>query len=369
MNITRETKPNTDYRFKLLYAIGMIVIVAGHCEGGGISLAHEFFPHNAFEIGLFAFCSGYFYNSMYETEPAQYILKKAKRLLIPLYIWNFVYAGVILILSNFGFTIGEKPTLYNLLVAPLSNGHQFAYNLAGWFVFPLFCIEVFNTLFRKFLSPVFKEKKEHVFFALYLLIGIAGVYMAMQELNTGIFLVLTRIMYLLAFYGLGIYYRQILESHDTLPSRYYFSIVIALELIIIYIYKKAPGYVPSWSLYADDPFIPFIAGFLAVAFWLRVARILEPVIGKSLWVNAIADNTYSIMINQFAGFMLVKAVFAALKSFTPLCSEFSIELFKSDLLYFFVPNGLNQFKIIYLIAGLVVPILIQRCLERIRRLI
>ena len=49
---------------------------------------------------------------------------------------------------------------------------------------------------------------------------------------------------------------------------------------------------------------------MGIAFWLRMAKILEPSLGKGRWLNAIADNSYSIMVNQYLGFMVVKAGFA-----------------------------------------------------------
>ena len=368
MNENIKAQATVDYRFKIMYALGMIFIVAGHCENGGISLFYDWFPVSAFELGLFAFCSGYFYKAEAESAPGGYILKKAKKLLIPLYIWNIIYGLIVLLLSRFGFTIGEEFNLYNIFIAPITDGHQFGYNLCSWFIFPLFAIETINVLLRKIIAIKDDKIKEHIFFILYMLLGISGVYMAMRGYNTGVWLPVTRILYLTAFYGAGRYYKAILEEHDTLPCRYYFALIFAAGIIIIYIYGKTPGYVPSWSMFADDAFIPFIAGFLAIAFWLRIAKILAPVIGKSRWVNAIADNTYAIMLHQFAGFMLVKAVFALISTLTPLCSEFNMELFKTDLWYYFVPKGLSQLKIIYLAAGIIVPIGVQRAVERGKRL-
>lgn len=41
-------KENINYAFRFLYAIGIILIVAGHCENGGISLFYEWFEPHAF---------------------------------------------------------------------------------------------------------------------------------------------------------------------------------------------------------------------------------------------------------------------------------------------------------------------------------
>lgn len=78
-----------DYRFKILYAIGIIFVVIGHCGGGGINILSDWFPPYAFHLQLFAFASGYFYKSSSEEYIGKYILKKIKTLLVPLYCWNF----------------------------------------------------------------------------------------------------------------------------------------------------------------------------------------------------------------------------------------------------------------------------------------
>lgn len=43
-----------------------------------------------------------------------------------------------------------------------------------------------------------------------------------------------------------------------------------------------------------------IVAYLGIAFWLRI--------GDNKYINLIADNTYSIMMNQFLGFMIVKTI-------------------------------------------------------------
>lgn len=57
----KDKNNNINYSFKFLYAIGIILIVAGHCKNGGISLFYEWFTPYAFHLALFTFVSGYFY--------------------------------------------------------------------------------------------------------------------------------------------------------------------------------------------------------------------------------------------------------------------------------------------------------------------
>ena len=38
------------------------MVVAGHCDGGGISLDFaQWFPYEGIHLALFTFCSGYFF--------------------------------------------------------------------------------------------------------------------------------------------------------------------------------------------------------------------------------------------------------------------------------------------------------------------
>lgn len=60
-------------QFKLLSAIGIIIIVSGHCYHGGISLAYEWFPTYSFNLALLVFISGYFYKPVHEEHFLKYL--------------------------------------------------------------------------------------------------------------------------------------------------------------------------------------------------------------------------------------------------------------------------------------------------------
>lgn len=366
--MSKILQPQKDYRFKVLYAIGMIHIVAGHCINGGISLFYDWFPPYAFHLGLFAFSSGYFYKNTSEDNLAQYILRKAKTLLVPLYIWNVIYAVLVSALDLFGFTIGSDVTLYNLTIAPIVNGHQFIYNMGGWYVIPLYMVEVINALFRKLSENIFGQRKETAVFIIYLLLGVCGICLANDGYRTGWWLVLTRALYFLPVYGFGIFYQRVLEKYDVLSNAPYFLIIFSAQLVIIFICGRAPAYTPSWcSDFVDGPIIPFVVCCLGIAFWFRVAKTLEPIVGRSKVVNLIADNTFSIMINHFIGFMLLKAVFAFFHKYTGLFSNFDMTRFKTDVWYFYTPGGIANTRIMYVLAGITFPIIVQILINLIKR--
>lgn len=206
----RMSGEKIDYRFKLLYAIGMIIVVAGHCGGdGGFSLMYEFFTPYSFHLALFVFCSGYFYKDTSERTVGKYVLKKVKSLLIPLYLWNLFYGILQIFMFYKGFSIGESISLYNLTIAPIVSGHQFIYNMGGWFVIPLFMIQVYNVLMRKLLRLLKCSHSDEILVILTLALGIWGVFMASGGYNENIWLVLVRMLYFAPFFQFGIFIKNI----------------------------------------------------------------------------------------------------------------------------------------------------------------
>ena len=148
---------NIDYRFKILYAVAILMVVCGHAGDGGISIISDWFPYGGLHLAMFAFSSGYFYKKNSETAVIRYLFKKLKTLILPLYIYTIIYGLIVQISRLKGFEIGGDFTLYNIIIAPITNGHQFSYNMGGWFVVPLFMVEAYNILIRK-LASIFKKE-------------------------------------------------------------------------------------------------------------------------------------------------------------------------------------------------------------------
>ncbi|MCR5575825.1 MAG: acyltransferase [Oscillospiraceae bacterium] len=357
----------TDYRFKFLYALGMYAIVFAHTNGEGPTLLFDWFSSFAFAVPLFIFCSGYFYRDESGRNIPAYVARKAKILLVPLYLWNFFYALVVLVTRRFGFTIGLMPDLRNLFLMPLIDGSQFEFNMASWFVAPLFMTEVCNALLRKLFSPSGSRRRECAVFTGYVLLGMLGVWLSNLHIRGYWMVVLVRLLFFLPFYGLGIFYRRVLEDFDRLPDLPYFALCFLAQYLLVVIVGHFPSYTFSRLDNLNDGLLtPFIAGAIGIAFWLRAARLVEPTLARDRWVNAVADNSFSIMENHLLGFMLVKGGFALLKAATPFCQSFDMEQFKSNLVYYYTPGG-RVFMIFYIAAGFVLPILMQKAVDLVKR--
>ena len=133
--------------FCILSAVAIIMVVAGHL-GYSIMTLGELFPYYSFHVPLFLFISGYFYKETEEEHPLAYVKKKARRLLLPYFIWNLFYGVAAWLLRRYGFYMGEGISLETLFLAPFMHGYQFIYNYAAWFVPVLFVIEMMNLLMR-----------------------------------------------------------------------------------------------------------------------------------------------------------------------------------------------------------------------------
>jgi len=359
MELTKNANtPTVNYEFKILYVLGIIFIVAGHTNNnGGIAFFNDWFIPYAFHVGLFVFASGYFYKRARQNDIIQYVKKKFIHLIVPLYLWNVFYGVLVYALRYKDFTIGGDFTIKNLLLTPITTGHQFAYNLAGWFIIPLFMLEVCNIIFRKILEKL-KVENEYLIFALYLTAGLCGAWLSMNGYNTGWLLVLVRMLYFMPFFGLGMLYNAKLEKIEKVPNVIYFAIVFILQLAVITKYSGIVTYSASWCNDFDNIYMPFIVGFLGIAFWLRISRILVPALKDSKYMNYIANNTFSIMVHQFLGFMLLKFIFSLGNRYFSLFPNFDWIEYKTNIFYFYLPGGIEQYTILYLLAGLMLPLAI-----------
>ena len=357
-----ESSGGLNMQFKLLSAIGIIMIVAGHCYHGGLNMLYEWFPTYSFNIALLVFISGYFYKEKYEESALKYIWKRTKRLLIPAYLWNIVYGLFILLMANFGYTIGGEVNLYNLFVMPFVDGEAFQYNLGSWFVYPLFVVCVFNILFRKLLKLI-KLDNEYLIFIIYLAIGMLGINFAIQGNKEGIMRLVTRSMLFLPWYQMGKLYKSKLEAKDNLNSLAYFAIIFGIQLLLITFFNDLE-YTPSTMVkFNHGIIIPYITAVTGIAFWLRVSKLLTPAVRHWKPILLIANNTYSIMIHQMIGYMSIKWLFAITSLITPLFKDFSFTLMKTNIWYYYLPNGLTQYALLYLAGGIFVPIGIKKLLD------
>lgn len=352
-----EKKENSTFR--ILSAIGILLVVAGHADFHILDMG-GLFPYYSFHVALFLFISGYFYEEKAEQGIWAYVKKKARRLLLPYFIWNLAYGLLAALLHGAGFAIGQGIGLKTLFLDPFLGGHQFGWNFPAWFVPALFLVEVMNVFMRKILGWV-HMKKEWLILALTLLAGMMTVGLAIGGHVWGNYKFPGRLLFMFPCYQMGCFYKKHLEKRDRLPDGIYFAVLLAVQLTVI-CRNSGLAYSTVWCTgFANGPAVPYLTTVTGIAFWLRAARLLSPLSDRMTGVAWAGRNTYAIMLHHILGFLAVKGIFWGISMVTSWCGDFDRTAFLSDVGYIYVPGGVQAWKWIYLAAGFGIPYMVRRC--------
>lgn len=344
--------------FRILSAIGIILVVAGHL-GYNLFEIGDLFPYYSFHVFIFLFVSGYFYAPESKDRVGSYIWGKCKSLLFPYFLWNLVYGIAAQLMRLAGFSIGETLNFKTLFLSPFIDGHQFLYHYPAWFVPALFLIEVINVLMRKVLSLLHLEN-EWLIFAGCFLAGVLTVYLAQGGHVWGYYKIPGRILFMLPGFQMGRIYREKLEKYDKLSDGVYLLLVILVQ-VLLNVWCAGLAFSAVWvGSFANGPSVPYITVFTGIAFWLRISKILSKAPFFADKLTVIGRNTYAIMMHHIMSFMLVKGVFYLLSRCTSLCSEFNAEMFFNEINYVYPAGGMEASKWLYLLAGIGIPMLIAK---------
>lgn len=379
-------RPKSPYNvaFGILSALAILMIVAGHL-GYDILTVGGLFPYYSFHVPLFMFISGYFYRDEEECHPLAYLKKKAKRLLLPYFIWNVVYGLLAAALRAFGgFSMGEAVSLKTLFVSPFLNGYQFILNYAAWFVPVLFIVEGMNLCMRLLLGRLHINSEWLILIGT-LAVGILVVQFAIEGRVWGLYKTPGRILFLYPCFQMGQFYKKKLETRDSLGNVPYFAVVLGVQ-VLLHLCCNGLAYSSVWCTgFANGPVIPYVTVVSGIAFWLRVSKILAPLCeGGQRDISAaqsdvekrngpaaaqnlaggfllhLGRNTYAVMMHHVMAFMLVKMVLAGTAAYTGYLADFDFVRFYADIDYYYLVKGSEAFQMVYLAAGVGMPLLLQK---------
>lgn len=355
----KETAVNG--QFRVLSALAMILVVMGHVDEEMFTVG-GLFPYYSFHIALFLFISGYFYRPEEEEQIGAYLKRKARSLLLAYFIWNIVYGLLVAALRAIGFYIGNELTLWTLFVEPFLSGHQFLYNAPAWFVPALFLVEAFNVIFRRLLRAI-RLRSDWILMGFYLVLGFVVAWLSAHGYVYDWYRIPGRLMYMLPCYQMGQIYRRKLEVHDNLPDGLYFGILFVVQLMLC-TFCNGLAVSAAWcNGFLNGPVIPYVTAVTGIAFWLRISRILTPALSKSRFWNYFGAGTFAVMMHQVAAFLMVKGIFALGNLAFGWFGDFDWSAFTTDVYYFYLPQNLQQFKWLYVIAGIGLPLLLQKGLD------
>ena len=343
---------------RALYLLGIFFIVDGHTTLGRFLELNGLFKYYSFHLLLFAFGSGYFLRDGAQAQPLREIARRAKRLLVPLYLWNLVYGAGAALLRRFGgFQLGAPLSAYTLLLAPIVDGEHFVYNLGSWFVFPLFLCQALYLLVRR-AARLWRDE-EAITFLVCLVPGAVCVQLLCGGMSGFLPLFLLRTLILLPGYAGGVLYRRVLEKRDTLPAAPYLLAICALRALLCLRYENLAYLLSDCSYFVCDALGVYAGGALAIAFWLRVARLIAPAVQRSRLALAVSRHTYDIMMHHYMGFFAVNCIFLLANMLRIGAADFSVLSFRTQENYMYAPGGHAEISFFYVLAGLLLPLCVS----------
>lgn len=349
---------------RALYLMAIVLVVDGHTTLGDLFSMGGLFRYYSFHLMLFAFGAGYFFR--FHGGVFSDIAARAKRLLVPLYIWNAVYGiGAALLRCFGGFEIGAPLSAYTLLLAPIVDGEHFCWNLGAWFIFPLFLAQVIYSLLRRAARMCWRDS-ETVTFIICLLLGSAAVKLCHASRQDVLPLFLMRTLILLPGYAGGQLYRRCLEKHDTLPTVPYLIGLVILRALLCVRYENLAYLLSSCTYFTCGAFGVYAGGALAIAFFLRLARLLAPYMEKSCLALYASRHTFDIMMHHFMGFFALNSVFLILNALGLGAADFSVRSFRTQYAYNYAPGGREEWNVLYLLAGILFSLVVALATDRLR---
>ena len=184
-------------------------------------------------------------------------------------------------------------------------------------------------------------------------------------------------MLLAPCFQFGHLYKEKLESKDTLPSSVYFPILLLFQFIIVMTTSGRIAFSAVWVTgFAGSIILPYLTTFTGIAFWLRIAKELTPILKENQFTQYLGTHTFSVMMHHLLGFFLVNCTFCGLfklasSNAVSVLGEwfagFDMALFTMDIYYTYLPVGMDSIKWLYLAAGLAVSLGIAKMNDVIKR--
>ena len=297
---------NRSNKIDIMKAIGIILVVIGHCTN--IIFLHRFIY--LFHLALFFVISGYLYNEKYADNPWNYIGKILKSY-IPLY---FIYNTIFVLGHNLFIQIGildnSLPIYgYPETVCSLLNSFLFISNepfsAAMWFI-PVLIVSliIFNFITNYSSKTKILQRKELLRFSLVFLITIIGIYLNYKNLNIGLHYQTSFAIMPFIYLGhcIKLYGSKILKSNIKLAA-----LLIILIIIIIY---KIPGQVELSQNCLWKPHLFYILSPLMIYVIFTISTYINK--HNHILTNLlsyIGKNTISIMCLHILFFKLFDFVY------------------------------------------------------------
>lgn len=346
--------------FMILSALGILFVVDVHL-GQPLSVLNNVFPYDSFFMPMFAFISGYFFQERScDTwkNLCSFCARKLRKLLLPYLGWMIFYNCLNELLCKIGLWQIHGTSVWEMIYGIITSGVVFAFNSPAWFAPTLFCVCSAYGFLRCLIG---KRWQEDVAMLLFIVMGTAAVWLAGTDFNVPLHYMLLKTAFFLQFYHMGFWFRKRLEAwFDGLSAGTVCLCAAVCNLLLLAKYGKTIEF-PICSVMggfqSGNLLLPLITSLTGIAFWLKVAKALVPLLGQRGLVNFVSDHTFWIMTHHIG----VKHLFIGLCALGAElgCSWFGgidMAQFLSDGLYLYsahpwCASGALLFTMVVLILG------------------
>lgn len=338
-------------KINLLKALAIMIMVAGHLEFSLIPM----FPPYSFQVLLFFFIAGMLYNGNYSF--FLFVKKRIKSLLIPYFIYSFIYLGITIAAAPFlGKFWGVPVTLKNELILPFLTGHQLDLTAPMWFVPCLFITLIVYKIFS------YIKLSDRLKLLIYFILAVCAIYFQQYSRDIN-FLWLFRTMFALFFVHLGYLYKNCAEEKLNIFSGKIFSFVLILQSLL---WLTNKDYTPQdgiglhfllvWGEY-NNLLVPILTSITGIWMSLFLVELIFDKIKDWKFLHKIGHNTYHIMANHLLIFNIITYSILMIKGV-----PFDIKN-NADIYWFYSPLKTTYF---YFLAGIIIPTYIGELAKIIR---
>lgn len=259
---------------------------------------------------------------------------------------------------------GYPFNFYSFFIEPWKSGHQYLFNLAGWFVLTLFLIQLLYIVTRKLFVKI--TLNEYLLMVFYMLVGILGTYLATIPAINNEYYYIIRILVGLPFFHLGFLYKEKLEKIDKFNSITFIALII-FQALLIYHYKDI-SYVLVFANFGGSILKPFLASFSGIWLYLHIAEMIEKSVKRDRLLQYIGKNSWDIMIHHLFVFWLINFGYYVLYHFNILQQlgfpNFDVNGFKTDIYYKY---NWPETYLIYIIPAILLPLGLKFVMDHLRK--
>lgn len=348
-----------DTTVDVLRGLGIVAVVAGHAwSGTGWT---PFSPYS-FHMPLFFFLSGLFFREEKCEAPVAFVLRNARTLLLPTTIFFLVYALVCQVIRAAGFVKLWQPfSMSRVLFDQFGSASAYGFTSPYWFIPCLFFVRVYFALVHtRVNAPLARMARgreailQIAWLSLYLAGAGCAIYFAKVMYLEGTTnyreIGLLRIVFAAFFYYIG-YLAANWKATRFLPN-----VVVLAALYVIQQQLWATGTTLDFWMQImkfEHPVLPIVTSLTGIAFMYGVAGIISSNPTSSKVLAFIGTNALPIVFHQLFAFFLVNVALCCLGVIRPIDVNNSAFQWHTERMWY-----------VYVLAGIVVPIALDRYLTK-----